>query len=61
MHYESNVAGYEDGLEDGKDKERARLRPLLERCLDMVTGWTPHGAAEVAADLRSELGLKGEE
>lgn len=54
MHYESNLAGYEEGLEVGAEKERARLRPLLERCLEVVSQDYRHPTLE--ADLRRESG-----
>lgn len=69
MHYESNLAGYEDGLEEGAERERDRLRLLLERCLAACeisdSGPWPPGETPtslrlaVVADLRRELGKEG--
>lgn len=44
----------------GIESEAARLRPLLERCLDMlVVGCSDEEHVAVVADLRRELGKEG--
>lgn len=47
----------EYGHAEGVTEERARLRPLLERCLVAVKGVPLF--ADLEADLRRELGKEG--